>query len=395
MSEISNPDHHLTFYNIQYDGAPGEWLVQVENQFGNYTLTVHGPIALAVPTQKVEPRAHKEPLSLDHFLVYAVINGPWADVSVGLEDEFGNDTSVMVGQTFLFLNPVKKTIDTTVTEIAHPDDHLVFYIIYNTKVDGPQVTAVNQLSKDEQTLNLGEPATLLGVPSQKKAWEEQIDHFTCYPLLENLALNKTIRVKDQFVDIAATVGPAYWFCNPAQKFYEVSGLPILNPDHHFTIYGLTGVEPRTWLVDVTNQFGSQYLTVFGPVMLAVPTQKLLPGEHEAPVGLDHYLLYAVMFAEPLQIPIGLADQFGTDPGGVTVWKPYLFANPVEKTVGQEVTEIENELAHLVFYTISDSEVFISQVLVDNQFVEPTYYDLAGPSAMLAVPSVKLRFGETQ
>ncbi|HEX9976633.1 MAG TPA: hypothetical protein VGA82_05215, partial [Dehalococcoidales bacterium] len=185
-NQIVNPDHHFTFYNITYAGEPQTWYVEVSNQFGNYTLTVSGPHMLAVPTQKVEPGNHRPPLSLDHFLVYQVINGPLVDTGVGLNDQFGNETSVVVGETFLFANPVQKTVPGAApTPILHPDEHLVFYNIYDTQVSIPQVKVVNQFTPPTaaQTLNLGSPAGLLGVPSQKVDFGEQIDHFKCYTFI--------------------------------------------------------------------------------------------------------------------------------------------------------------------------------------------------------------------
>ena len=386
VTSISNPDHHLTFYLIQYEGGPREWLVEVENQFGTQQLTVWGPIYLAVPTQKVDPGNHKEPLSLDHFLVYAVMNGPLLETDIALNDEFGDDTCV-VGETWLFANPVEKTLGTTKTQIAHPDDHLVFYKIYDTEKPGPRVEALNQLSKDKQTLYLGEPATLVAVPSQKKAWEEQIDHFKCYPVLGQPPLGLPIHVKDQFVDIDAIVGPAFVFCNPAQKWFEASGPPILNPDHHLTVYPLMYDEPpQAWVVQFRNQFGTWELTVVGPVAIAVPTQKL---PHAAPEGLDHYLLYEVWESYPLEVDVGLLDQFGAEPEYVTVGKPILFGNPVVKTFGDEVTPIQNELAHVVVYDIAGSEIAPPIVQVTNQFVlESRVFEL-GKAQWLAVPSLKL------
>ena len=71
---IANPDNHLTVYDIN---VPQEgWNVVVDNQFGSdQELTVIGPVALAVPTQKLDPGAHGLPKYLDHYLLYMVMAG--------------------------------------------------------------------------------------------------------------------------------------------------------------------------------------------------------------------------------------------------------------------------------------------------------------------------------
>jgi hypothetical protein len=389
---IWNPDHHLTFYEISCAEMPRTWYVEVYNQFGNQNLTVSGPVALAVPTQKLVPGNHTEPVSLDHYLLYEVIDGPLVDVGVALRDEFGNDIAVQVGQPVLFANPVQKTVGTAVTNITHPNEHLVFYAISGCTASSPQVQVANQFGN--QTLNLGQPAVLLGAPSEKIAWGEQIDHFKCYPSWEAEPINKVVQLKDQFVTINATVEQAVEFCNPvAKKQYGMEVSPILNPDYHLTIYTIdcTGGLGE-WLVQVQNQFGTQDLRVLGPVALAVPTWKQYPGDHQSPVGLDHYLLYEVIDSTPVGVVVDLIDEFSPEPDYVTALTPYLFANPVQKTVeGEEVAEIENSMAHLVFYVIDGSEVLPpSYVQVVNQFVA-TSYDLSDPANMLAVPSLKLDY----
>ena len=378
---VSNPDHHLTLYNIHYEGKARTWQVEVKNQFGTQNLTVLGPIGLAVPTQK---DGLPPPVSLDHFLLYSVMYGAPLGVSVGLIDQFV-DEQVDVGEPVLFANPVQKTVGDEVTEIENPDKHLVFYAIEGG-VFQTQVQIDNQFG--EQTLDVGNPY-YLGVPSEKVNFVEvkPLDHFKCYDVVDAPPLDVYVDLMDQF-DYYDNVQVKYanWFCNPVEKTLEVP-TAIVNPDNHLTIYTLLNVEPQMWQVEVESQFGLQELTVVGPVALAVPTQKLYPGDHGPPVGLDHFLLYMVIDSTPLQIPvIGLADQFGPEPDWVTVTEPVFFANPVQKDNKGIVTEIENPAAHLVFYKIT-GVVSYPQVQVVDQFVEQTLY--LGDPYMLAVPSAKL------
>jgi len=393
-----NLDHHLVFYLISYEESQeGQWFVQVENQFGTYNLTVEGPHALAVPTQKVEPQYHEEPMCLNHYLVYDVIYATQLEegITVGLKDEFGDDPEVDVLWPVAFAIPAEKTVDDEVTEIT-TDEHLLFYLIEGCEQSCDEVQVVNQFNEDEQTLQtfyLDGPAGLLAVPSWKIDWEEMIDHFKCYFLPGELQpIGEVVGLKDQFVDVSANVTTAQRFCNPAGKW----GVPTLNDDHHFMIYWLSDVPTNYYGVTVSNQFNydePEELTVFGPVALAVPTQKLAPYYHDPPQGSDHYLLYSVEGEPtPLDIGIGLADEFGSEPEGVIVRQATYFANPVQKTHGTTI-DIKNDLAHLVLYTITGGLVGAPTVQVDNQFyAAPTdYYDLFPD--MLAVPSLKLEVWE--
>jgi len=151
------------------------------------------------------------------------------------------------------------------------------------------------------------------------------------------------------------------------------------------LYEITGFTTQTWFVEVDNQFGTQELTVYGPIKLGVPTQKVEPGAHEPPVCLDHFLLYKVIEGPSVDVVVGLYDQFHDEPE-VLVVQPVFFANPVRKTHGGIVTEIKNPEAYLVFYEILGG-VFETEVQVVNQFGEQTFY-LYDPD-FLAVPSVKL------
>jgi Divergent InlB B-repeat domain len=390
---ISNPDHHLTFYWLNHTEYGRQWNVEVKNQFGTQLLTVGGPVALAVPTQKLVPGNHTQPVGLDHFLVYAVVNQVTVGVPVGLKDEFGDDPEVGVGEAIFFANPVEKTVPgAAATPIMHPDEHLVFYKVTGSTAQPPTtVQAVNQFNTQTQNLYLSSPASLLGVPSEKLEWGEQLDHFTVYRVFgETEPVGKTVSLKDQFVDITTNVTDAYYFCNPAAKTLTESWPPIVHPDYHLTVYPIDYQSTQAWSVLVENQFGKQTLTVSGPIALGVPTQKLVPGDHGFPDGLDHFLLYAV--GAPYE-PTGVAvkDQFC--PGGetVSVGMPMMFGVPVQKTVGSEVTDIKNPLTHLVFYGITGAQCTWPWVLTNDQFLLGQNLTLGDPAGMLGVPSLKLEF----
>jgi hypothetical protein len=212
-----------------------------------------------------------------------------------------------------------------------------------------------------------------------------LDHFKGYWAYDamGLSINETVYLEDQFGAFNATVGAVWGFANPAEKQHEGNVTPMCNPDHHFTVYYITYDEmPQEREVEVLNQFGLQNLTVYGPIALAVPTTK---EEHEAPVGLDHYLLYEVDNPQYQGVAINLTDQFGGEPEFI-VTETAFFANPVQKTYKGNVTEIVNPDVHAVGYWITGAS-FGTQIQVDNQFGNQTL-DVSDP-AFLVVPSEKL------
>jgi uncharacterized repeat protein (TIGR02543 family) len=163
---ISEPNNHLTFYYLDYEGEPQWWQVTVKNQFGDQqVLVVSGPLMLGVPTQK---EGHEEPECLDHFLVYHVENIVDIEASVDMTDQFGPEQQgVNVYSPAFFANPVKKTYKGEVTDIVNSEEHLVFYWTDSTYV-GTQVQVGNQFG-EQQVLNV-DNSELLAVPSEKIDW---------------------------------------------------------------------------------------------------------------------------------------------------------------------------------------------------------------------------------
>jgi hypothetical protein len=356
-------------------------------------LTVSGPIALLLPTQKVVPGGHQPPVNLDHYLLYEVLEGDYVDEVVSLKDQFDDEPQeAFVDWPMYFANPVQKTYKGNVTEIVNSETHLVFYAI-NASFSG-QVDIVNQFG--EQTLDV---YTLFGyggiaVPSEKLAPPvPPLDHFKCYDVESALPLvDVYVYLEDQFTWYDAQVLEADWFCNPVEKSVMGIPWPIVNEDNHLTVYNITPDYQDYWYVEVDNQFGYQELTVYGPVALAAPTWKFYPGEHGPPKYLDHYLLYEVVYGLPVNVPVELDDEFPLTTGVVDVTLPRYFANPVAKynyDTGT-YTGVWDPKAHLVFYDISGNPEFLSWVEVDNQF-EYQSLNLTPLEQLLAVPSEKLYY----
>jgi hypothetical protein len=391
VTQMWNPDHHFTFYSISYKEQPVFRSVEVKNQFGIQNLTVCGPVGLLVPTWKLEPGDHKPPVALDHYLLYEAIGSP-VNVTINLNDEFGNQTEVEVRTPVGFATPVQKTnSEAVVTEILNPNVHFVMYDIYNQQSFNNTVQVDNQFG--EQALNVSGPY-YLSVPSDKIVPPAPPpDHFKCYDVVGAPPLVDTyVDVWDQFYEYDfVQVNYADWFCNPVMKNSE----PIVNPDNHLTVYNITPDYQTYWQVDVDNQFGPQSLIVWGPVALAAPTWKLAPNLHGPPKYLDHYLLYEVIDFSPVGAVVDLDDEFPDYAEGVSVTEPVYFANPVLLKYNYssgDVTGVWNPEAHLVFYAISENFEFFPSVVINDQFEVESTLSLV-PIELLAVPSVKVHFEE--
>jgi hypothetical protein len=381
VMSISDANRHYTLYSLSYEGEPQSWRVVVTSQFGNnQELTVYGPTALAVPTQK---ESHSAPVCLNHFLVYGVeYYGTFPEVGVHLKDQF-TEEDVVIREPVAFANPVQKTIDGEVTDIEKEDEHLLFYYI-----EGASFSETVQIDNQfgPQTLNLEYPE-LLAVPSEKVSWEQPLDHFKCY-YADGVSLEEDVQLVDQFGAINATLMEPFLFGNPTQKLHGDLLTPISNPNNHLTLYSLNyETTSQVWQVTVDNQFGNnQVLTVAGPFWLAVPTQK---GLQDAPVDLDHFLVYQVLDRESYSMSLYLEDQFTS--GTTNVSYAALFANPVEKTHGPHATPIKNEDEHLVFYWIGGGDFIAPELSIDNQFGPQILYVYEDLENMLAVPSLKVEW----
>jgi len=401
VTPIYDPNRHYTYYKLDYDWEADSmrWSVEVSNQFQEkVVLTVDGPVALAVPTQK---EGHEMVECLNHYLVYQVVEEPeYVMADVNLKDQFIPDgEDVTVRYPWLFANPVKKTVvGGTVSAIEDADLHWVLYDIWDAEAPDidKRIQIANQFGND-QVLDLTY-RDVLAVPSQKNVPPTPpLDHFKCYQTLPGEPLEvEAVYVWDQFHEdyLYTWVMDPMMFCNPVDKVHgtlETSS----NPDNHLTVYNLHEETAKGWwTVTVDNQFSdaavSQTLLVWGPVALAVPTQKVTPGDHGMPKYLDHYLLYEVVEGLNVTATVDLDDQFPETAPGVEVTQPVYFANPAVKGYVDHVGMWDPE-EHLMFYRISDNEEFLPLVTIRNQFFpeEPWPLNLFPEEQLLAVPSVKV------
>ena len=412
VTPISDPNRHYTLYYLDYDWEVDAVTrsVEVSNQFQEKVeLTVWGPVALAVPTQKED---HEMVECLNHYLVYLVDEADWEEFTpvegVNLKDQFIPDgEDVTVKGPYYFANPVEKTVvgSGDVAEIEDEDLHWVLYDIGDEQATsiGKTIQIANQFGND-QTLNLTY-RELLAVPSEKNVPPTPpLDHFKCYnaagpaPGEEGVWVNLVDQFHDNYFE--GFVTDPLMFCNPVDKVHGTVQI-FSNPDNHLTVYKLTDTPDNWYTVTIDNQFNDaaepQALTVYGPVALAVPTQKLEPGDHGMPKYLDHYLLYEVWEPVPVDETVDLNDQFPGVAENVTVGPPIYFANPAIKGYVDYEPGFWDPDEHLVFYAISDNDEFSPSVTIENQFFweEPAYLDLYPEGQLLAVPSVKIAWAPTE
>jgi len=159
VTPITHPDDHLTLYTIQSDQPPANLNVTVSNQFGEQRLTVFDARFLAVPTHKA-PHPNP-PVDLDHYQCYRASGQPIQRPAY-LRDQF-HPEQVRVNNPVLLCNPVKKQHNGAVTEVRHPDHHLVCY----TKTPRQFVNTRDFRNQFESSQLITIASDLLCVPSKK------------------------------------------------------------------------------------------------------------------------------------------------------------------------------------------------------------------------------------
>lgn len=235
--------------------------------------------------------------------------------------------------------------------------------------------SVNSVKGD--SIGIGAPE-LIATPSQA------LDHFKCYTT-EAKPVDKGVILEDQFGKGEAQVLDPVKFCNPVQKTHKDKVIPIRHRDHHLKFYRIETKDPDvTRVVYVDNQFGrQQQLVLTRPLFLAVPTQKLYPGEHPPPRALDHFKCYQAE-GEPVQAMVDLKDQFNYE-SQVKVYKPFVLCNPAEKKFATHENPIYYPNAHLMCY-LMEPRPYETKVKTRNQFGEEELPILEAD--MLCLPSGK-------
>lgn len=212
------------------------------------------------------------------------------------------------------------------------------------------------------------PSLGVGAPETPERVGFELDHFKCYPAQAEERVAERVGLSDQFGAGNADVIETKRFCNAVAKIHDEKLTPIQNEDAHLEMLTIQAEGKTPSRVAVTNQFGEdQKLDVGRAAFLAVPTKKIIPGDHPFPERLDHFKCYDVVGQGEDRI-VALKDQFGFEPEVVTL-NPSLLCNPTKKEHNGVTTLIENPRDHLVCYDLANTEQLFDFTLISNQFGE--------------------------
>jgi hypothetical protein len=237
------------------------------------------PSGFAIGSARHVPTPLPE-VGLDHFKCYDIIEGTSPQVTVGLRDQFGRDTAVVLNSD-LFCNPVAKMHGNRVTPVQDPDAHLKLYTIQSAaEVKERLVLVANQFGK-EQKLHVLSPL-FLAVPTQKlpHPFPQGLDHYKCYTVRgEDIATR--VHLRDQFhLEQGVPVRHPVFLCNPVEKTHAGAVTPVQRPRDHLVCYKIEA-EPFSANVRTRNQFGEERLIVGQPRLLCVPSLKKV-------IEVDHF-----------------------------------------------------------------------------------------------------------
>ena len=216
--------------------------------------------------------------------------------------------------------------------------------------------------------------------------EFKLDHFHVYKVDEGPSLDAVVSLKGQFdeKDVPARIKGPVFFANPVEK----NRGKIIDENAHLNWYKLTQeVEEPKRTVLVRNQFNDgepQRLILGQPEFLLVPTKKV----HDDKVfpiaeGLDHFKVYRVLEATPVNETVTLRDQFGA--GRNIAERPVFFCVPVSKTHNDKTFRISNPRDHLTVYSMKPARKEI-KFEVSDQIGQNTLKTTQ--SQWLCLPSLK-------
>ena len=213
-----------------------------------------------------------------------------------------------------------------------------------------------------------------------------VDHFKFYRLQEtdsDLDVSFNVSLRGQFDAnlVPATLDELVLFGTPVNK----NGEGIISDDNHMTIYDFALSQPQPIrTLGISNQFfASTTLQIAQAIGLMVPTQKIVPGNHEPPQGLDHYKLYRVINGEAPMVNVSLEDQFMSENN--VVGTPMVFGVPCAKLHNGELNPINNPVDHLVIYRLENRNLNVA-VESSDQFGDCSFS--ARRCKFLAVPTMK-------
>lgn len=273
--KINNPVDHLTVYDIVSRDKPRS--IKVADQIlpaKTTQLDVVRGVWLCVPSKKsLSPPDDTNGDQLDHFRFY-VTEPVKEQASIGMRGQFDRSTkdAGIVAITH-FATPVSKNGG----KILDKNAHLTFHR-FSKPQDEPKRIVLFKNQFGEQKIITGRSLAILA-PAEKleegSKFPAGLDHFKVYEVLEGEAVNKAVKLQDQFPPAREVrIGRPLMFCVPIIKLHDNKTTEIKNKDAHLTIYQTTATPDTGETRGVVDQFDKRKIRITRGVWLGVPTAKL-------------------------------------------------------------------------------------------------------------------------
>jgi hypothetical protein len=202
------------------------------------------------------------------------------------------------------------------------------------------------------------------------------DNYKCYTVKPVPRTPKfpgeIVGLEDQFRTTEARLLAPYQFCNPVDK----NGEGIDNPDAHLLCYKfIDGERPKSFPVEVTDQFGTEELRTSSANELCVPALKNCdPQTESCSIGaleeeINHFQCYGALpltRGDELLTPpdVQLVDQFTDGTSTFPSARRRQLCTPTAKNGGF----VPDEDEHLKCYRIHDEDRFLgTEINVIDQF----------------------------
>jgi hypothetical protein len=212
----------------------------------------------------------------DHYKVYRPRVSPTANQTVVLRDQFSSDT-ILVKNLGLFANPVEKKLSNGLS-YPYSDPHLHYaWWDLDPRAVNRTVRVVNQFGP--QDLTLSRLRYLLNPALKDESGHPPLkNHYKCYECTGPEVGVRNVSLIDQFgPQTGVNVRRPQFFCNPTEKILGLAAFPIVDPAQHYVCYDIQPVDPRIFSVRFTDQFYSDFpIELSDGSYLCVPTDKVDP-----------------------------------------------------------------------------------------------------------------------
>ena len=215
-----------------------------------------------------------EELGLDHFLFYGIATQP-AGETIGVETQFdtgaaGGPERVLLRAAIAFGNPVQKNTE----KILDQNAHLTWYAMYDQVPD--PIRTLNYTDQfGRRRIYMGRKYGFLS-PTQKarrgSAFPQMLDHYVVFQVLDSSAVNKSVKLRDQWGSRSAKVYYPRFFAAPSRKWHGKAVDGIKNAKAHLAIYQINP-QVTTKAAKTRDQFGTRVVNASYSQFLAVPCAK--------------------------------------------------------------------------------------------------------------------------